>query len=1287
MLSTVSTRALLVYTSTLLLAAAPALAGKIRWVGGDAELPRRDAAQTRAEVARLAARADERHIIMQFDGPVSDAERAQLQDAGITLLSYLGDHAFFAATAAANVDSQAVANLAATPRVARIRQTWKLHPDLNNNIVHDFAVVNRHKDKQGDGEGDEETIAAAYVLFHQDVRLVPDAVNIALKHRAFVRSELHSINGLVIELPVSEIRRLADEDAVMWIEPPLPRLSGVNNSNREITGADVVQEAPYNLDGSGINVLVYDGGYALESHGDFGGRLTVRDSSGLSDHATHVSGTVGGDGSGSGGLYRGMAPGVIIESYGFEQVGGLQQGFLYTDPGDIEADYSEALNVFNVDVSNNSIGSNTAPNGFPCEWEGNYGATGALIDAIAGGSLGRPFRIVWANGNERQTSVCFGVEGYPGQYHSTAPPACAKNHITVGALNSNDDSVTSFTSWGPTDDGRIKPDISAPGCQSDDDNDVTSCSSSGGYTGKCGTSMAAPTVTGLSALILQDYRANYPTEDDPRGSTLKAVLAHTAVDLENTGPDYMVGYGSVRVEAAINHFRDGNFLEDTVGHGATYSFLVLVGPGDTEVKVTLAWDDVPGTPNVSPVLVNDLDLQVFDASNTQYFPWTLEPFNPSAPAVRNAPDHVNNIEQVVIDAPAPGVYRVDVHGFNVPQGPQSFSVAASPVLVACSPSGIVALDRNKYACSGTATVRVVDCDLNTDDGAIETLSVTIVSDSEPAGESILLTETAAETAAFEATIALETVDSAGTLLVADGDTVSVSYTDADDGQGNFNVVVTSMAVVDCSPPVISNVQAVDIEPRDARVIFDTDEDANASVSFGLSCGSLTESASAGGFGTSHSVSLLGLEDDTSYFYTVSATDGAGNSETDDNGGACYTFATPQVPDFFTEAFGGDNDLDNTSILFVPNGTIDQYAACAEPTVALPTDPAGGEVLALGDDESELITLGGGESVALYGVSYSSFYVGSNGYITFNSGAGDWTETLDEHFDQPRISALYDDISPNQSGTVSWKQLADRVAVTWENVTEYNAGNQNTFQIEMYFGGDIRISYASIAADDGIVGLSEGEGLSADFLESDLSGSGSCGPRPPAASNSTVATGEDIPVDIELVAIDDGLPDPPAALTYTVTALPLQQLRDAGNDQVIDSVPYVMSGSGTTVTYEPSGGFSGVDGFQYIASDGGIPPEGGDSNTATVSIDIEPVIELPFFDDFPSTTFDVNKWAMVSDATIDTVGIAEPSRAQFGAVQRRSEWWGRNPNRHDQSRRPSWRHSELSLATGRRWRGS
>jgi len=1057
--------------------------GVIEWRTGPTLSTSKSTAEIAALVDGLTA-SGARHIVVHFDRPVGPALRSELESAGIRLLSYLGNNAFFASAPRGQVDVAALADVDGLMDAQLIQRSWKLHPMLERGEAPAWTVVST--------DPADEPIVALYVAFHRDVPLKAEAARVCLAHGAAIRSQLRTVNALVVELPSAEIPALADEDAVQWIEPALPPLTATNDSNRVITQADQVQSPPYGLDGSGVTVMVYDGGFGLASHQDFGGRLTVRDSSGLSDHATHVAGTIGGDGAVSLGTYRGMAPAVLLESYGFEQEGGLHEGFLYTDPGDLEDDYGEAINVYGADIANNSIGSNVEGNWFPCEWQGDYGVTASIIDAVVRGSLsnGEPFRIVWAGGNERPSRRC-DDEGY-GDYYSIAPPAGAKNHITVGALNSNDDSMTDFSSWGPTDDGRLKPDLAAPGCQSDDDLGITSCASDGGYTTKCGTSMASPTVCGLGALLLQDYRAQFPGEPDFRNSTLKALLAHTAVDLGNTGPDYQYGYGSVRIQPAVDLMRAGNFLEAEIDQGVIYSAVVVAGPGETELKVTLAWDDVPGTPNVDPALVNDLDLRVFDSSGTRYFPWTLDQYNPSAPAVRTQSDHVNNIEQVVVNNPPAGTYRVEVHGVCVPQGPQAFSLCGSPQLLDCSSQGIIWLDRVKYACDATATIQVVDCDLNTDGDEVETVDVTMSSDSEPGGETVTLTETAPDTAAFSGGIALSTSDSPGVLWIAAGDTVTALYIDADDGLGGTDVEVTATAVVDCQAPLISNVQVPDVGPRDATITFETDEPANGAVHYGLTCESLTETATELDWHTFHSIHLSDLNDDTTYYFIVEAADEADNAATDDNGGLCYSFTTPVALDFFTESFAGnDNDLDNLSLVLTPDGSADYYTACIEQISTLPTDPAGGTNIDLGDDSSLEVSLGEGAQVSLYGVAYDSFFVGSNGHVTFTAPDGTPSETLSQHFSLPRISGLFDDLDPSAGGVVSWKQLPDRAAVTWEDVPEYGASNSNTFQIEMYFDGQLRISWLTLVAEDGIAGVSAGDGLPPDFYETDLSEAEPC----------------------------------------------------------------------------------------------------------------------------------------------------------------------------------------------------
>jgi hypothetical protein len=220
-------------------------------------------------------------------------------------------------------------------------------------------------------------------------------------------------------------------------------------------------------------------------------------------------------------------------------------------------------------------------------------------------------------------------------------------------------------------------------------------------------------------------------------------------------------------------------------------------------------------------------------------------------------------------------------------------------------------------------------------------------------------------------------------------------------------------------------------------------------------------------------------------------DQVGNSSTDDNGGSCYSFSTPEIPDFFTELFGSDNDIDFLRLVFTPDGSPDFYSGCSSTIAGFPVDPAGGAALSLTDDSFATVNLAGGNTVSLYGVSYGTFYVGSNGFITFNAGSSDTMESLAGHFNQPRISALFDDLNPAFAGTVSWEELPDRVVVTFEGVPEYSQTNTNDFQIEMFFTGTIAINLLTVDATDGLTGLSEGNGLSSDFFETDLSAMAAC----------------------------------------------------------------------------------------------------------------------------------------------------------------------------------------------------
>ncbi|MEO7319190.1 MAG: hypothetical protein ABIZ56_09400, partial [Chthoniobacteraceae bacterium] len=196
---------------------------------------------------------------------------------------------------------------------------------------------------------------------------------------------------------------------------------------------------------------------------------------------------------------------------------------------------------------------------------------------------------------------------------------------------------------------------------------------------------------------------------------------------------------------------------------------------------------------------------------------------------------------------------------------------------------------------------------------------------------------------------------------------------------------------------------------------------------------------------------------------------------------------PPRPDYFTEIFeSADNDTDNQSWLFTPDGSLSFYRVIRSQATAFPTDPTGGTTLILSDDSFAQVTPTGGAQVLLYGVSYPAFFVGSNGYVTFGSGDTTLSGALADHFTKPRISALFDDLNPDSGGTVTWKQLTDRVAVTFQNVPEFSVANTNSFQIEMFLDGRIRITCLGIASTGGLIGLSRGLGVPADFVESDFS---------------------------------------------------------------------------------------------------------------------------------------------------------------------------------------------------------
>jgi hypothetical protein len=180
------------------------------------------------------------------------------------------------------------------------------------------------------------------------------------------------------------------------------------------------------------------------------------------------------------------------------------------------------------------------------------------------------------------------------------------------------------------------------------------------------------------------------------------------------------------------------------------------------------------------------------------------------------------------------------------------------------------------------------------------------------------------------------------------------------------------------------------------------------------------------------------------------------------------------------------DLSYKAIVFAPSADGSSYTRCVRTITELPTSTRGSRILKLQDDSFAEVDLTGGRTIRLFGVAYKRLYVGSNGYVTFTAGDVSFAESWADHFNLPRISALFDDLDPQAGGTVRFQQLSNRVVLTWQAVPQWGEAGTDSFQIEMYYDGRIQIAWMAVASQDAIVGLSAGKGIPVDFAETDLS---------------------------------------------------------------------------------------------------------------------------------------------------------------------------------------------------------
>jgi len=451
-------------------------------------------------------------------------------------------------------------------------------------------------------------------------------------------------------LPLAAL--LADP-RVLQVDRTRPPFRPANDRVRKITGADVVQRNPWNLSGAGVNLGIWD--EADVDHSDFAGRLTNMQSLGASEHATHVAGTMAGDGAAGGGLYAGVAPGAKIFAWDFE------------DP---QADLAGEGFANNVAWINNSWTYWIEEAQENCSALNTYDEFTAAYDEFARGSYGQVVGIVFAAGNMADMWDCGIVKR--GGYESLPPPGTAKNVITVGSADDGN-TVSFFSSRGPTADGRIKPDIVAMGCDQIDDGYITSTLPGDEYGGPgwCGTSMASPQVTGAAGLLLELAERR---EIEAPSSLFKALFIAGARDVAPPGPSFATGYGHIDLAASASMLNRAAFVVDTLtAEKSLYEKEIDVPVGTAALEVTLAWDDPAANPTASIALVNDLELRLIDPDDNEHLPWVLDPADYDAAATRGA-DHLNNSEQVRVDNPAAGRWKVRVSIALLVQE-QTFSLA------------------------------------------------------------------------------------------------------------------------------------------------------------------------------------------------------------------------------------------------------------------------------------------------------------------------------------------------------------------------------------------------------------------------------------------------------------------------------------------------------------------------------------------------------------------------------------------------------------------------------------
>lgn len=290
------------------------------------------------------------------------------------------------------------------------------------------------------------------------------------------------------------------------------------------------------------------------------------------------------------------------------------------------------------------------------------------------------------------------INGGLNGFETLTSASVSKNVLVVGAVTStinNFEDVPSIvpasgSGFGPTDDGRIKPDIVAPTHLY-----TPTASSNTSYGTGGGTSASSAVVAGSVALIRDFYQSNY--SDTLSSASLRALLVHTANDVGNVGPDYSTGWGLLNTERAVRFLasilssKSETHLIDTTLAELELIEIPVIFESNASYKITIAWTDpeadqlISGDDPTNSILINDVDVEVISPSAETFEPWVLDPVHPEQLASQGVNSR-DNIEQIIIEDAQKGTYTVRLsHKDTLRTGAQRVSVMVSrtePIMLA-----------------------------------------------------------------------------------------------------------------------------------------------------------------------------------------------------------------------------------------------------------------------------------------------------------------------------------------------------------------------------------------------------------------------------------------------------------------------------------------------------------------------------------------------------------------------------------------------------------------------------